>query len=491
MNKLKIAKNRRYFEKAEGTPFIWIADTAWTMPQRMKWDDVLFYMAKRKSQGFSVLQIVALDPESDVEMRNPAGHKALFNDDLKKVNEKYFEYLDWILDRAEEFGFYVLLLPVWGQLVVGENWMSTKFDKTVNESNAYGYGKYIGERYRDRKNILWCLGGDRQPIHKGVDYKNVWRNMAEGLAKGVLNKDLKYNEKKEEWEKLLITYHACYEAETGECSTMSYWTDDESWISYIMLQSGHGLKPKNYELVKKEYDRAITMPVWDGEPAYEKMPTSWPVVESFHGDWIVRKRAYWSLLAGSFGHTYGHAAVWGTKSERELDEFIVESWIKALDNVGANQIKVLRDFLESRNIMNCTPMQEVLVNQKEEEVELDFHIQATINVDNKEAYVYFPSGGCETLDLKKFGDSKLQLWWFNTKNGTFIDEDNKVSSTPKVFEINSENNYRVELKTPTKGEENDWLCILEKFNQNTKLPVESKVYYEIEKTDGVTKVFEW
>lgn len=39
--------------------------------------------------------------------------------------------------------------------------------------------------------------------------------MAEGIAKGVLDKDLKNNVKDPEWEELLINYHACHEAETG------------------------------------------------------------------------------------------------------------------------------------------------------------------------------------------------------------------------------------------------------------------------------------
>ena len=89
----------------------------------------------------------------------------MINNDLSSPNENYFSYLDWILDRAEAYGFYVLLLPVWGQMVVGENWQGEKFPKTVNEGNAYQYGKWIGSRYRTRTNILWCLGGDRHPVH--------------------------------------------------------------------------------------------------------------------------------------------------------------------------------------------------------------------------------------------------------------------------------------------------------------------------------------
>ena len=108
MERLKISKNKRYFVKENQEAFIWLADTDWTMPQRLKWDDVEYLMQKRKTQGFTVLQIVALDPEQDREIRNPLGEKALMNDNLDTPNERYFEYLDWILDKAEEYGFYVL-----------------------------------------------------------------------------------------------------------------------------------------------------------------------------------------------------------------------------------------------------------------------------------------------------------------------------------------------------------------------------------------------
>ena len=63
MEKLRVSENGRYFVKADGTPFVWVADTTWTMPQRLKWDDAEYLMQVRKSQGFTVLQIVALDPE--------------------------------------------------------------------------------------------------------------------------------------------------------------------------------------------------------------------------------------------------------------------------------------------------------------------------------------------------------------------------------------------------------------------------------------------
>ena len=216
MEKLRVSKDHRHLETVSGKLFFWLADTDWTLPMRLKWDDVLYLMDKRVSQGFTVLQIVALDPEMDVQMRTPVGEKALINDDLACRNEKYFEYLDWIIDMAEEKGLYVMLLPAWGQLVVGEDWGGHTYEKTVTEDNAYEYGDWIGRRYKDKANIIWCLGGDRQPIHKGVDYKNVWRKMAEGIGHGVTGCDLKWNVPDPCWSEALMTYHTCFEMETGK-----------------------------------------------------------------------------------------------------------------------------------------------------------------------------------------------------------------------------------------------------------------------------------
>lgn len=485
MKKLKISENNRYFVKEDGTPFIWLADTAWTMPQRMKWDDVDYYMKTRKRQGFTVLQIVALDPERDEKMRNPVGAQALLNNNLLNPNEKYFEYLDWILNKAQDYGFYVLLLPVWGQLVVGHNWMGETFDKTMDESNAYEYGCWIGNRYKNHNNIIWCLGGDRQPIHLGVDYKNVWRRLAEGLAKGITQKDLKYNEPDESWQKLMITYHACHERETGECSTMSYWTDEEAWISFIMIQSGHRLGAKNYELIQKEYNRKITMPVWDGEPAYELMPTSWPVITEFHDDWTVRKRAYWSLFSGAFGHTYGHGCVWSMISEKEKKEFANCSWYEALEYPGAYQMKILRDFLESRDINNCIPVQEVVRIQ---DYDSENHIQTCVHKEGKFACVYFPSGGKGTIDVSGLKGQSFHMWWFNPRDGKcYINEKTK---TEKPMQVNC-TNILMEIKTPTMGVKQDWILVIDAENQRYSIPGLVKQYYGEEEKEEFKKVFQW
>ena len=486
MDRLKISKNRRFFVKEDGTPFTWLADTDWTMPQFIKWDDALYLMQTRKEQGFTVLQIVALDLGEDPQMHNPVGETAFVNGNVDVPNEKYFEYLDRLIDAAGEIGLYVLLLPVWAHLVVGHDWGGKTFEKTITEKNAYTYGEWFGKRYKDKKNIIWCLGGDRMPIDSGTDYRNVWRRLAEGLGKGVTGKDLKYNYP-EGWEELAITYHPCHEMETGECSTMSYWTEEDVWIRFIMIQSGHGMK-KNYEVIAKEYNRLEAMPVWDGEPAYEMMPAAWPIRDDtpFHGSWMVRKRAYWALLAGAFGHTYGHASVWSSIEEKRRSAFFKDTWYEGLHSEGAQQIRYLRAFMDDMQPWLGCPCQEILPAANEE-APADSHLQASVNNEKESICIYFPSGGHTDIDLHKvWNQEEVWLWWYRPGEGKFYRD--KQTETNEAMHCPVKDG-RLFLCAPSAGEEEDWLLIIKK--EKSKPPIEIKTYYETKKVMEIKKVFEW
>lgn len=447
---LIVSSDGRRLTTASGAPFFYLADTAWTLPQRLKWDDALHYMNRRRMQGFTALQIVALDPERDLDMRDPAGNPALHDGDLSRPNVKYFEYLDRVLDMAERMGFYVLLLPVWGQLVVGESWGGQTYPRTVTEDNAFEFGRWIGDRYRHRTNIIWCLGGDRQPIHKGVDYRDVWRRMAEGLAFGVTGIRCRWNRPDPAWDSLLITYHTCFEMETGEYSTMSYWTDEEAWLDLILLQSGHGLRTANFTAVQHEYGRSRAMPVIDAEPAYERMPMNWPQIYPLHGDAIVRRRAYWALLGGAAGHTYGHASVWCMISEKERNEVLDASWFEALSAPGAQQMSVLRNLVETLSFDRWVPDQRILAHADLcHEGCLDTHRQAARDRDGAFIIVYLTGGGTEDVDLSGLRAGEALAAWVDPRTGGVHD----------VGEVSRGARF-TRFAAPSSGAEEDWLLVV-------------------------------
>jgi hypothetical protein len=86
-----------------------------------------------------------------------------------------------VIDKAAELGLYIGFLPTWGDKIFKDNWGIGP--EIFNAENAKVYGKWLGNRYKNRKNIIWILGGDRNPRNeKDV---NLWRAMAAGITKSL------------------------------------------------------------------------------------------------------------------------------------------------------------------------------------------------------------------------------------------------------------------------------------------------------------------
>ena len=60
MQHLRISENRRFLVKEDGSPFFWLADTAWELFHRLNREEADYYLTKRAEQKFTVIQAVAL-----------------------------------------------------------------------------------------------------------------------------------------------------------------------------------------------------------------------------------------------------------------------------------------------------------------------------------------------------------------------------------------------------------------------------------------------
>ena len=60
MQKLKVHENGQFFMYEDGTPFFYLADTAWDIFQRLTRDEVEYYMSVRSKQGFTAVQSILL-----------------------------------------------------------------------------------------------------------------------------------------------------------------------------------------------------------------------------------------------------------------------------------------------------------------------------------------------------------------------------------------------------------------------------------------------
>ena len=171
----KVSANGRFLLDQNEKPFFWLADTAWELFHRCTREDADFYLRNRAAKKFNVIQAVVLAEFAGLIQPNPDGHIPLKNNDPTKPVEDYFQHVDWIVNRANELGLVIGMLPTWGD----------KWNKKWGEGpeiftleNAATYGEWLARRYKD-KAVIWILGGDR-PIENDK-HKAIIRAMARGL----------------------------------------------------------------------------------------------------------------------------------------------------------------------------------------------------------------------------------------------------------------------------------------------------------------------
>ncbi len=428
-----ISTNNRYILK-EDKPFFWLGDTAWELFHRLDREEAEYYLKKRAAQGFTIVQAVALAEFDGLKEKNSYGEVPLLNNDPTQPNEAYFKHVDFIIDKANEIGINIGFLPTWGDKLFKSGW--GKGPEIFNIENAKVYGKWLAQRYKNRKNIIWILGGDRQPRKNSKDVE-VWRAMAAGIEEGLGGKD-----------KAMITFHPQPNQEGA-----SEWFHADDWFDFNMFQTGHCRDNNVYDKIKGSYDRILVKPVIDGEPIYEDHPVCFNANDlGTSSAYDVRKSAYLDLFAGAFGHTYGCHDIWQMySSKREAVNFPHIFWQQALDLPGANQMKYVRRLIESRPFLDRVPDQSLIVENNLNAYE---RVQATKGKDF--AFVYSAIGKPFNVNMGKISGDKVVGYWYNPRNG-------------EVKEIgNFENKGIKQFSPPTSGYGLDWVLILD--DESKKFP---------------------
>jgi hypothetical protein len=421
---LKVAENKRFIVHADGMPFFYLGDTAWELFHRLSREEVDKYLENRRQKGFTVIQAVVLAELDGLNTPNANGDRPFADNDPKRPNEAYFKHVDYIVNKAEEKGIYIGMLPTWGDKVTKAWGKGPVLFTNDNVADVEAYGRFLGARYKDKPNIIWILGGDR--LADGVE--NVWRAMAKGIEQG-------------DGGRHLMTYHP----QGGRSS--AEWFHNDSWLDFNMLQSGHGkFDNDNYNRVSGDYDRKPTKPCIDGEPRYEDHPVNWKPDNGWFGDFDVRQGAYWALFAGAFGHTYGCHDIWQMYAPgRAPISSARNNWYDVLDLPGAWDMMHVRNLMQSRPFLSRVPDQSLISGGPGSGAE---HIQATRG--DGYAFIYLPYGQNVTVAMGKASGEKVRAYWFDPRTG-----DAKQIGT-------FENKGTREFDPPgEKARGNDWVLVLD------------------------------
>jgi hypothetical protein len=434
---LRVSKNQRFLETADGKPFFWLGDTAWELFHRLSREEADLYLKNRADKGFTVIQAVVLAETDGLHDPNYYGETPLENDDPTKPREAYFQHVDYIVRKADQLGLYIGLLPTWGDKVFKDRWGMGP--EIFNTANAKVYGTWIGNRYKNQKNIIWILGGDRTP--RNENDIAIWRAMAEGIVEGVGGNN-----------KALMTFHP--QPNGIKDGGSAKWFHNDAWLDFNMFQTGHCRENNLWDRMEYAYTLKPTKPVVDGEPIYEDHPVCFNAPENGTSSaYDVRKSAYIDVFAGAFGHTYGCHDIWQMNApHRTPVNGPHYPWYVAMDLPGASQMKFLRQLIESRPFFDRIPDQTLITNA----LGANDHIQATRG--NDYIFVYTSQGKSIMVNTSKISGKEITSYWYNPRNGE-VKEIGKFEKKPQQ-----------EFAPPSTGYGQDWVLVIDDSSKKFVAP---------------------
>jgi len=426
---LKVSENGRYLVDNDGQPFFYLGDTAWELFHRLNREEADRYLENRAEKGFTVIQAVVLAERDGLSHPNPDGEIPLIGKDPTKPNEKYFQHVDYIVDKAASLGLVIGMLPTWGAYWSYLNPESVIF----NPENAFSYGQFLGKRYKD-KPIIWILGGDRN-INNETERKTV-ESMAKGLRDGDSGKQL-------------ITFHP-----RGPGLSSDYFHDAE-WLDFNMYQSSHAAHDHDNGLYA-EHDYALipAKPTLDGEPRYETIPVGFYFDGSNRldrfDDYDARQSAYWSILSGACGHTYGNNNIWQMYTKKHEPVIWAQTpWYEAIDHPGAFQMGYLKKLFTSRPFYKLVPNKEIILDGP---ISGGGKIKAALANDGSFTFIYSPRGEKFMVDKNLLTAERLRESWFDPRYGA-------------EYVIHTSGTKGMQTYTPpTNGRGNDWVLIIEEVD---------------------------
>ena len=433
---LQVADNQRHLSYDDGTPFFYLADTAWEITWKSTYDEVRAYLADRKKKGFSAVQLVTMShlhfwPEG---VHNQNGDSFFLDHDFSRLNPRYFAYMDTLIQAINDHEMVAVIVPVWARMTEAHEGLNNhRFAFSADDVALLA--RYLGARYAGA-NVIWLLGGDAP--YETPEQQAFWRDLAEALQAA-------------DGHQHLITIHPA-----GCRASFDYFEDDASWIDFHMYHSGHEIDGIcTFNLARRGYRQATPKPVVNGEPTYEDLFNKlWlhlaDTTQAYRMQAVdIRRSSYESVLTGSFvGIAYGANGVWQWSKEGLPNIFWPRFHVmESLSFPGSTSIGILKDLMERYRWYELEPHPEWVVDNTDRAF-------LPVAANETRMMAYFPQHlASATFDLRE-RTTRVVYRWIDPSTG---------DSTDAVVAEQS-------LLTLHKPDEKDWLLVARWQPSATDIP---------------------
>lgn len=160
---LEIHTSSRYLIQSNGTPFLMVGDTPWSIPVQLTNTQIDTYLADRAAKGCTAILFNAIEKtySSQTPVYNNVDGIAPFTNMTGPnwvLNNTYWNRVDYIVNSAKDLGIVCLIAPAYmgygGGLDGWEAEMSGSSDASLQ-----AYGAALAARYT-QGNVIWVMGGD-------------------------------------------------------------------------------------------------------------------------------------------------------------------------------------------------------------------------------------------------------------------------------------------------------------------------------------------
>lgn len=328
---MRISENREYFVE-DGKPFFYFADTAWAAFYAMSMEEWMFYLTKRRKQGFTAIQISALPILNDIshsDRLHPFAVRPEGGYDFSAPNRDYWQRAREKVDAARRMDIRSTITLLWC-CYLPDSWANQKFPEySIDYDQIEPYCQMICSLFGEYEPFYFISGDTRFEPETAKYYLHalecIKRLAPKSLTAMHMGPDVKLPPE--------IVNSPC--------------------LDFYTYQSGHEaeMQRRAYTLAEQLNALPIKRPVVSAEPCYDGHGYGFQYGR--FGCFEVRRAVMQGLFAGAkAGFAYGAHGVWNWHrsgsdfSSPGFSDFPFDAW-EAMELQGAWDCGYIRWLYES------------------------------------------------------------------------------------------------------------------------------------------------
>jgi len=416
---LKASENKRCLVHSDGTPFLLIADTAWTAYIYATDSEWRQYIDDRRCKKINTILMSSCCVTKDESSRDAEGEVFFPNSSPLRINPAAWRHLDQKVQYANDHGIFMVIAGLLNGQVVG-NAEAHEVDAFVKMLSARLAGNHvILSPMQDWGTFHW----ERHHI--------VGNTIREVLPFHLITQHLRRSSDRK-------TPNSHRDLTTGAEWTLHFHHD--SYLDFSGIQTAHGasladseplnddqkmnLAAKDHiQWIDEVYAEEPHKPVVILEGMYE-LNEGTESVENSRA--MVRRQGYWSFLNGACGYASSCHAIWGWGKMNI-------GWAKppiecppvseGLKYIYATYLTYMSDCFNRIKWWTLEPNHEDLIHNQ-----ADNYYQRMLlakSSDNRLAVAYLPDNSHIEIDMSGFA-SPMKATWHRTTSGTYQNGPNPV-----------------------------------------------------------------